>query len=111
MPERSLNRSPKLLNEEWFEVWAIARYDLGISEEEFWELSTDQFNALLKRHNLKQEREDSQIAMICAVIANIFRGKGKPYKIKDFMPGKPKRKQTPEEMVEILKGYTRIKNG
>ena len=110
MPKRLRADTP-----EWLEVWAIARYDLGLTEDEFWNLSIDEFNALLKRHNLKQEREDSRAAMICTVIANIFRGKGKPYKITDFMPSKPrqKRNQTPVEMVEMLKCFTslRDKNG
>ncbi|MDD4986684.1 MAG: hypothetical protein PHQ43_13065 [Dehalococcoidales bacterium] len=93
----------------WLEVWSIARYDLQLSEAEFWDMSVDEFDALLKRHNLRLEREDARAALICSVMANIFRGKGKPYRVKDFMPGKAKRKQTPAEMVEILKGFTAIR--
>jgi hypothetical protein len=31
-------------------LWAIGRYDLGLSEHDFWELTFEQFHALRDRH-------------------------------------------------------------
>jgi hypothetical protein len=85
------------------ELWAIARYDLGLSSREFWELSWDQFEALLARYKLSLERSDYHAALICAVLANIHRSKdSKVFRPQDFMPGKT---QTPDDMLEKVKMY------
>ncbi len=107
-----MERLPKRLRAdtpEWLELWAVARYDLRLSEDDFWNMSIDEFQALLRHHNLELERQDYHAALICWTLANIFRSdKSRSYKVSDFMPGKPKqkRKQSTEEMVEILKGFT-----
>jgi len=49
-----------------------------------------EFNALLDRHAMAQEREDSRAALICTILANINRGKRRPFKLEDFMLVKPK---------------------
>jgi len=55
------------------------------------------------------ERECQGPALICAVLANIFRDSKKNpkhFKVTDFMPvieSKPKRNQTPEEMFAFVK--------
>ena len=109
-------RSQKLLKAdtpEWLELWAVARYDLRLSDDEFWNMSYDEFQALLQRRNFEIERQDYHAALICSTLANIFRsGKSRAYKVSDFMPGKPKqkRKQSPKEMVEILKGFAAFRS-
>lgn len=68
-----------------------------------------EIDALLERYRLSLEREDYHSALICAVLANINRDpkKGKTFTPADFMPSKvkPRRKQTPEEMLEVVKGW------
>jgi len=97
----------------------FGRYDVGLSEEEFWELTPAQYDLLAKRHidhekgkirleEAKLERSDYQAALICCVLANINRDKKKkptPYKVDDFMPKvvEEKKKQTPEEQFTIVK--------
>ncbi len=47
-------------------------------------------------------------AEICAVLASVNSSKGKRYTIQDFMPrvvkGKGRQKQSPEEMLAVMKG-------
>lgn len=64
------------------------------------------------RHRLKQRAELYNSALICSVIANVNRQKGKPFQPSDFMPKeeKPKR-MTTEEMLEILKQVTLANGG
>lgn len=108
-PLRFFRKSPQLSPDtpEWLELWAIARYDLKLSDREFWDLSADQFSALLKRRSIELERQDFHAAQICCTLANIFRDKkSKAYQPADFMPNpKRKTKQTPDQMLEIVKGW------
>lgn len=91
-------------------MWTFGRYDLGLTEIDFWELTPGQLDLLAKRHNsvesARNERADYRSALICSVIANVNRGKGqKPFKVQDFMPQEsgPKKNQTPEEQLTIVK--------
>ena len=84
----------------------MARYDLQLSDKEFWALTLKKFNYLIKRYSLHLERQDSHAALICAVLANIHRDhKTKAFTPKDFMPGKATKQetQTPEDMLELFK--------
>lgn len=53
-------------------------------------------------------------ALICSVIANVNRKKGKAFDPSDFMPKektKKKKKMSIAEMVEALKGITKASGG
>jgi len=68
-------------------------------------LTFAQFEALAKRYADREEMLDYRTGLVCAVLANLYRKKGKrPFKPQDFMPKgrKPKRKQTPEEMLAVF---------
>jgi len=88
-------------------LWAIGIYDLRLSDEQFWQLTPAQFNALVKRKMIDEEQKDYRTALICSVIANVFRDKKKrrkPFKPQDFMPQrrKQKRKQTWQEQLALV---------
>jgi hypothetical protein len=57
----------------------------------------------------KRDQADHRAALICAVLANIYRDKKRkstPFKPEDFMPEyeqKVKKQQTPEEQFAIVK--------
>lgn len=73
-----------------------------------------QFDALRKRKEEADERDDYRTALLCAVIANCApREKGaKAFTPEDFMPrSAPKRPQTPDEMLEIAKIYCLANGG
>lgn len=109
-PWKSFRKSAKPLKADtpdWLKLWAIGRYDLRLSEEEFWDLSWEQLEALIERHSNSVEREDYHAALICAVLANIHRAKSTSvFKPSDFMPKtKEEQKQTPDQMLETVKMY------
>lgn len=94
----------------WDDLWAVARYDLGISEQEFWALTPRQFNLLVERHEEAQTAQFKRDALffgsvICAQL-NLWRGKHDPaLKPVDIFPGilgEPKEPQTLEQQVAIF---------
>lgn len=109
MYRKSSNLSEKALQnltDEWLDLWAFGRYDLRLSEDEFWDLTFDQFNALVERYIQEQENQDLRMAMICSLLANIYRNTKKrqrPYEPKEFMPQRrPKKQKTVEQMKNDL---------
>jgi hypothetical protein len=91
------------------ELWAIGRYDLRLSEEEFWwEITPKRLDALMKRLG-RDAWMHIRSAFLCALLGNVF-NKDANLTIEDFMPGqerKPKQRQTPEQMLAIVKLYQR----
>lgn len=57
---------------------AIARYDLGLTEAEFWDLTPAQFVALNKRHLIHRQMDDYRSGVIAAVMCNLHRSKDSP---------------------------------
>lgn len=69
----------------------MGRYDLNLSEEDFWGLTLKEFNALSERYTSNQEWLTYRSALICSVLANTVRDpkrKRTPFTPQDFMPGK-----------------------
>lgn len=92
---------------DWTVLEAFGRYDLGLTEEEFWHLMPRQFVALKERHEEAMEWEDYRAGVVAATIVNMLKAKSsKTYKPQDFMPTRRrKEKQTPEEMLAVVKNY------
>lgn len=78
-------------------MWAIARYDLHLTDEEFYSLTPRQFDALLKRHELAEQKREYLAAQTTAAIINFsMRAPDKPVSPRDFMLSlPPERKQKP----------------
>lgn len=58
-----------------------------------------------------KERDSLERATIACVVANAFRGKGRAYRLRDFMPFAPrKHQQTLGEMVDVLRSAAKIQN-
>lgn len=77
----------------------MGRYDLNLTEEEFWKLTLKELNALVRKYNDATDWLNYRAALICSVLANIWRGKNvKAFKPEDFMPGRKQGRQTPEQM-------------
>lgn len=95
------------------ELWAIGLYDLKLTESQFWRLTIKEFSMLYERHKQRLSAELFNSALICSVIANANRSKGKPFTPSDFMPQekKKRKKMTTEEMVEMLKQITLANGG
>jgi hypothetical protein len=66
----------------------VARYDLGLSSEEFDDLSPKEFDALLERHKEHIKRDDYRAGLVAAMVLNAQRGKkdAKIWQPGDFFP-------------------------
>lgn len=86
---------------------------MRLSEDQFWRLTLAEFNSLCLRHKEKQRAELFNSALICSVIANVNRGKGKAYSPADFMPKEKKKpkKMSVDELVSVLKSITLANGG
>ena len=62
-----------------------------------------EFKALSDRFKDAQDWLDYRAALICTIMANVWRdSKTKPFTPEDFMPGKKHTKQTPEQMLAAV---------
>ena len=84
---------------------------MQLSEAEFWRLTLKEFNLLCDRHKQKQRAELFNSALICSVIANVNRQKGKSFQPSDFMPKERKKAMSVMEMYESLKQITLANGG
>jgi hypothetical protein len=80
----------------WLEAWAIARYDLRLSDEEWLDMTPRQFRALQKARLEKMQREELMNGMLAATFENFSMGAPKtPSKADDFMLHKIKQPKVP----------------
>ena len=85
------------------DLWAIARIDLGLSDEEFGDLSYGLFDALMERWWQRERREYMRAGVVASVVANCLgRREGDPaITPMDFVPGEKREvdldKLPPEE--------------
>lgn len=95
------------------ELWSIGVYDLRLPEDHFWRLTLAEFNSLCHRHKEKQRAELFNSALICSVIANVNRGKGKAFTPSDFMPKEKVKKKVMSiiDMIDVLKQVTLVSGG
>jgi hypothetical protein len=77
-------------------------YDFGLTDEQFWNLTAAQFNALSRRFDNDSKRDDFRFANLISILANIHRDQEKrpqPFTALDFMPqyeGDEEEEKTPE---------------
>ena len=102
----------------WLGLWSGARYDLGLSEAEFWRLTLRELMALFDRHAEAEHRADvratAAVAELWALTANVWGGKkGKRYRGHDLYPflkpePKPGKGRSTEELratIEAIKQW------
>lgn len=71
----------------WMQIWSVGRFDLGLTDAEFWQLSPTMFDALWKRLEDNRERALYGHAMTCATYANVHRAEDAEIVTPDqFMP-------------------------
>ena len=90
----------------WETLWAVGRYDLRLTDEEFWHLVPRQFAALVQRQRDHQVRQEFGAAIICQTIHNLA-GVKTPYT--SFMPSwKKQKKETQEPDWQDLLAKTKV---
>ena len=94
-------------------MWASGRFDLGLTEDEFWNLTLKEFNALSARFKDAQDWQNYRAAMICAVVANTVRRKkgDRVWQPSDFMPTKERRVMTDKQMFAQVQAINSILGG
>jgi hypothetical protein len=76
----------------------VARYDLRLTDAEFWDCTLPELELLLGRHQEAFRVSHSPASMVCALLANINRDssqKPDPFTPSDFMPGEESRPGEP----------------
>ena len=86
---------------------------MNLTEDQFWRLTINEFNSLCDRHKEAKRTELFNSALICSVIANVHRRKGKAFSPSDFMPKEKKKqkKMSVDELVDVLKMVTLANGG
>ena len=76
---------------------------MRLGEQEFWNLSAAEYNALIEKYDEHEERADRRAALICCAIINLF--SKKKFKPEDFMSKKTKATKPldDDELVEQLR--------
>lgn len=65
----------------------------------------------MQAYEQQQKREHYRFAMICSIIANVNRSKGKTFKPDDFMPREPKKRQTWQEQLQVIQQFVALYEG
>jgi hypothetical protein len=60
---------------------------------------------LVKAYEQNAKRDHYRFALLCSVIANANRSKGRPFRPEDFMPREPKKKQTWQQQLQFLQAF------
>lgn len=82
-------------------MWSAARYDLGLSEAEFWKLTGKQLSHLIRRHKGSQDRQQLLVGLLASVTANYSMCRPKePLVPADFMPNRKERERTEDEIAQ-----------
>jgi hypothetical protein len=100
---------PLTREQQWLRLWSVARYDLGLSKEEFYQLNPRQLDALIKRK--EQEDADKQFLfaqLTSAVINFSMCHPTEPTKPADFMPSewlkiKGRKKDSKQRKVRVTR--------
>ena len=74
-------------------MWAYGKFDLGLSDEEFWGMTPKEFRVLGDRADYQTALLDYRAGVVASVIANTQGKKstGDPFTVEDFFPGVLKR--------------------
>ena len=79
---------------------------MSLSENEFWELTPREFDALAKRYKQCEENEDYRTGVIASTIATFLSNRKKPYTPQDFMPKKTmKPKSNWKQLLHLVEGF------
>ena len=99
----------------WEALWAAARYDFGLSDADFLNMTPRMFDAIRKRHTRQMVREERLVGIIASHIVNWSLGAPKkPRDAEDYVftervrpLAKPKRVQTPDEQWDVMDRFCR----
>jgi len=83
---------------------SVAMGQLGLTYDEFLDLTPVQFSYLLETYEAERELKDFRVGIVASTIANCNRKKGaKAFKPIDFMPKYGQQTQSPDQMMLMAK--------
>lgn len=85
----SAHKKDKAEAADWPKIWSYARYELRLSDDEFWSLTPLQFSLLSDRHEERRVLDLHGSAIVASVVANANRDAKKqprPFTPADFLP-------------------------
>lgn len=88
-------------------MWAVARYDLKMTEEEFLDSTPAQFFALVERRNLEKQEADYRAGVIASNIVRVFcdKNESKRYTPAFFFPSlKTEKERKAESLAQSPEG-------
>lgn len=84
----------------WMQLWSVARYDLRLTDDEFYAMTPRQLDALLKRNKQAVEHEQLLAGIIASTTANHSLNPPKtPCTPADFMPSQRGAKAEPTKRI------------
>ncbi|WP_428055407.1 hypothetical protein [Candidatus Avelusimicrobium alvi] len=84
---------------------------MGLSEQDFWELSFKEFDLLRQRRELEEYRAWERTASLMCMVYNMHRGKRqRALKVKDLLKNPFEKKQTAHDAAAFFRNMT-IKQG
>jgi hypothetical protein len=85
-------------------LWAVARYDLGLSYEEFGEITPGMFHALCERKRIRYKYERLAHAITASAVYNVNRKQDSPViQPMDFIVEKTREQEELEEIKKVIK--------
>jgi hypothetical protein len=92
--------------------WSCARYNLKLTDKQFYSLTPRQFDALLKRHREQIEHAELLVGIIASVVVNFSLGAPKTgTEPADYMPSQWRKKvQQPRKERMTKKKRQRVAN-
>lgn len=87
--------------------------EAGASLDDFWALSPKDLYWIARTLEQREERADRRVALLCAVFANglLSKPNKKPFTPEDFLPAKPKRRPSPDELANKARAITLLLGG
>ncbi|MGA2650421.1 MAG: hypothetical protein ABSF28_07850 [Terracidiphilus sp.] len=84
-------------------LWSSARYDLHLTDAEFWSLTPRQFSALLHRHKANRDWVNYMVGILASTSANFSMARPKePLSASDFMLNRKPEEETGIELAERI---------
>lgn len=80
----------------------------GLSPSDAWRLTLREYHFLSKAHDQLSRRDHFRFALVCSVVANANRQKGKPFRPEDFMPRERAKKQSWQEQLQVLQQFVAL---
>lgn len=93
-------------------LWSLGTQILGMTSEEFWSLTLEEFDARLERHKEAEKRTDIRFGMFCSVYINSKLKQG----ARQYQPGewfghhKPEPEQSDDQMLAFMRAFSEAHN-